>query len=1018
MAPKTKKPTTASTVNGHAESGNNDNRFEHFYSKLSRLEDDVVSGKHPYYKLPEAALQQLVSSRPLPEKSDTTRRSPPPLSSSEARADTLKKQKSQKTDDFRNGEVSSSHSLPKSDHDKAALDSQAKASDANKKVPQIVPVLLTKSADLVKAELLLKRQKIERVLKDQLEQKRVQAQERDNSSEFASELDVTSLLNEALAIVKHVSGLRPRANSNSSVSILPDDNSYYSSRDNGSISEQQSVGKSKNKNPAKSSGVENNKDVDLMPEDYQPSVKESIEQPKVSNHDDATATQSQKLHFEQSSSSISLQRTNNAHNPSTQTHEAREESEYSPPAPEQFDGFPTINDSIHKRKHSRNFSNLTHRSTGKQLIREGNAALPIQTAQSPVVPVIRNHIEHPLAPQPARVSPLAVTKMPRIAQDKQTQLNQGHSEHYTASQVPPNTLPANAEMRAGPSQASADYSAHPMQHGETVVRPESRNSQKRARDADDADIQQISAVKKRVAKSPIYSVEPIVKEEPLSPVPLTASRPVRRRLVRAYPDDIEYLPRRESVNHPAYYIDSSYSRPVYRYEYDAPMSSDYVRAEPRVIYHRIERESPELRRTVSLQHVRRRASPVTYVQTYPQDQSSVSRVPSPYYMNRPPPQDECFAPRTYTQSRASKSPPPYVGIQGPREPVRAEMPPPPSRRVVSEQHIERYQEMPPPDWREPVGPPIRQTEIDPYHEAAIPPPTQEYRMQRRVQPLEIYENDSRLYQPARPISRRYHDMPLTEREYVEQYNPPQRAYSMRPVEDVRTWHDYVHYQQSSSRYAEPVERRVIPTARDDDMNPVAREYETRSYSVRPERTTHEVAAFGASPTSHMVSVVPPKAPLAPPLRSTQESYRQPSASVPPQAGSREHIRPAEVLPLSSTNNHYDEVESSGTGANMRAGARPRAGIEGIADEEYLPVRQQQYRQQEPPVTTLHPPPPMQARRYSYAASYHHQQVQGHRERYIGDDEPYDPASPVLATGPLHDKYKMTAPEGRRMNYPH
>lgn len=1017
MAPKTKKPVTANTINGHAEHGNNENRFEHFYSKLSRLEDDVVSGKHPYYKLPETAVQQLVSLRPLPEKSATAHRSPPPLSSAQTRSDTLKEPKSQKSDDFRNGEVSKLHSLPKSNHDEAALDSQGKAFDANKKVPQIVPVLLTKSADLVKAELLLKRQKIERVLKDQLEQKRVQAQERDHSSEFASELDVTSLLNEALAIVKHVSGLRPRANSNSSTSISPDDNSYYSSRDNGSTSEQQSVHKSKDKDRANRSGVANKKDVEKIPEEYQPSVKESIEQPKVSNYDNTAATQPQKSQFGQSNSSTSLQRTNKTHNPPTQPHEGREESEYSPPAPEQFDGPPTINDSIHRRKHSRNFSNVTHRSSGKQLVREGNVAVPIQTARSPVVPVIRNHIEHPLAPQPARVSPLAVTKMPRITQEKQNQLNQVHGDQYAASQVPPITLPANAEVRAGPSQAPADYSGFSMHHSETVGRPESRNSRKRARDADDVDIQQIGAVTKRVARSPIYSVEPIVKQEPLSPIPLTASRPVRRRLVRAYPDDIEYIPRRESVNHPTYYLDNSYSGPVYRYEYDEPVSSEYVRAEPRVIYHRVERENPELRRTVSLQHVRRRGSPMTYVQAYPQDQGPISRISSPYYTNRPLPQDESLVPRTYAQSRASKSPPPYVGIQGPREPIHTEMPPP-SRRTVSEQHGERYQEMPPPDWREPVGRSVRPTEMDSYHEAAMPPPSQEYRIRRRVQPLEIYEDDSRIHHSTRPISRRYHDVPLMEREYVERYNPHQRTYSMRPVEDVRTWQDYMHYPQPSlSRYAEPVERRVIPASRYEDMAPIAKEYEPRSYSVRPERTTHEVATVGARATSHVVSVVPPEAPLAPPLRPAQESYRQSSASVPPEAGSREYIRPAEILPASSTNNHYDEMQGSGAGASIRAGARPGVGVEGMADEGYVSVRRQQYRQQEHLVPTLHPPPPTQARRYSYATSYH-QQGQRQRGRYIGDDEPYDPTSPVLATGPSHDKHMMAAPDTRTMSYRH
>ena len=1020
MIPETKKPVATNAINGHAGSRDNDNRFEHFYAKLSRLEEDIVSGKHPYYKLPEAALQQL-NSRSIPENPDSARRFPSPFSSStfsssQVRASTSKATEPQKVDAVRNGEVSKGHSLSQSDQHKAALDSQAKAFDANREAPQIASVLLTKSADLVKAEYLLKRQKIERVLKDQLEQKRVQAHEREFSLDFAPELDVNSLLNEALAIVKHVSGFRPRANSNSSASVSIDDNSHYSSRDNGSASEKQSVKKSKGQNMAKGLGSGKEKRVDMSDEDQHMNVKESIEQPKFPEFDHAAPTNLKPTHVAHGNSSASLQRTNKAVNPPGQANEVREESEYSPPAPDQFDNVALANGSVHVRKHSRNFSNVTHRSTGKQLIREGKATETIQTAHSPVVPIIRNHIEQPLAPQPARVSPLAVTKMPRIAQSKQNQLSQVHNAHYTASQVPPNIMPVDAEMRAGISRTEAEYSGYLSQHNQTADRPQSSNSRKRPREVEEPDIQQIGAVTKRVARSPIYPVEPVVKEEPLSPAPVAALRPARRRLVMEYPDDIEYLPRRESVNGPAYYAESSYSRPAYRYEYEDPTSPGYVDAQPRVIYQRVARENPDLRRTVSLQHVRRRASPVTYVQTYPHGQGPVSRVSSPYYLDRPHPQDEPHTPHVYARPRVSKSPPPYIGIQGPRETLHSEMAPPPPRRLVYGQYRERYEEMPPPERRQSVGPPPRRAEIEPCYESTLPPPSQGYRARRPIPPLETYEDGTYLQRSARPIARRYQDVPLAEREHIERRDPYQRTYSMRPVEDVRVWHDYGHYPEVLPRYTESIERRAQPPARYEEVIP-ARGYEApRSYSVHPERNTYAgtVAVDGARATSHVVPAGPPEAP-APPLRPPQDYYRYPSASVPPQAAAREYVRSAEAA--TSTAGHYhDRVQDSGRRADLAVGARTETGTTVAADAEYVTVQQ---RQREHPLPPLPPAARVQTRSYSYAEPYHpHGQIenqsqgQSHHQRYIGDNEPYDPTSPLQAIRPFADRYVMAAQDAR------
>ena len=1078
MTPGTAKPAATNTINGHADTrGDNDTRFEHFYAKLSRLEDDIVSGKHPYYKLPEAALQQLVS-RSRPENSDPARRFHPSSSSSsssfpnslstsapastfpsiQVRADTSRETDPQKTDAVvRNGEVSSkSQFFAQSGNEKAALDTKAtKVLEAeDRDAPQIASVLLTKSADLVKAEFHLKRQKIERVLREQLEQKQrraqAQAQERDSGVDFVPELDVNRLLAEALAIVKHVSGLRPRANSNSSVSSSVDDQSFYSSRDNGSVSERQSAAKLKGKRLAQGSGLVKDGQQNMIEQEDQNSVKESIEQPKAPEPNNVAIESSKKSHTAQGNSPTSMLHTNKVLNPPAQAYEAREESEYSPPAPEQFDNSASANGILHVRKHSRNFSNVTRRSSGKQLIRDGDTTDIVQKVQSPVVPVIRNHIEQPLAPQPARVSPLAVTKMPRIAQNKPNQLGHGYSADYTASQVPSNVIPADSEMRAGPSRTYAEYSGYHSQHNQTADRPQSRSSRKRPRDFEEPEIQQVSTVTKRIARSPMYAVEPIVKEEPLSPAPLTASRPARR-IIREYPADLEYLPRREPALGSAYYAESPYSRPAYRYEYEEPTSPGYIHPQPRVVYQRVARENSDIRRTVSLQHVRRRSSPVAYVQPYPHGQGPATRVSSPYYLDRPHPQDEPYTTRMYARPMVSRSPPPYVGVQGPREPIHSEMPPPSTRRVVYGQYRERYEEVPPPERRQSVGPLIRRAEVDPYYDPAMPPPSQEYRARRPILPPEINEDETYSQRlQARPTSRRYQDVPASEREYVEWRDPYQRTYSMRPVEDVRAWHDYGHYPEASPRYVENAGRRLQPPPRYEELVP-ARGYEARPYSAHPERSAHAGTVDGAtSASSHLVSAVPPEAP-APPLRPLpQEYYRHPSASVPPQAAARDYARPAEA-PLSNASHYYERVQEPDARSGVPTGARTEAGAPVTGNEEYMPIQHQQHhqhhQQRERPPQPLPPAVPAQTRSYSYAEPYHphgqtrglsHSQVQAQgqgqnqsqapsqsqyqiqrqnqgqgygqqHKRYVGDDEPYDPTSPMLATGPpQHDRYLAAA----------
>lgn len=159
-----------------------------FYSKLSRLQDDVLARKHPRLSLPSPVLKQLAT---------IVRTQQPGVSQ------------------------------------------QAIYNPSAKSTSSIDPVLLTKSAEVVRAEANLKRQRIERLLAQAVEQKRVldgARKQRDRIDkdhvlwDAPHEFDTTKVFREALERVKPVSGWAPVAANHPSPASSFNENEYYSSR--------------------------------------------------------------------------------------------------------------------------------------------------------------------------------------------------------------------------------------------------------------------------------------------------------------------------------------------------------------------------------------------------------------------------------------------------------------------------------------------------------------------------------------------------------------------------------------------------------------------------------------------------------------------------------------------------------------------------------------------------------------------------------------------------------------------
>ncbi|PSN71238.1 hypothetical protein BS50DRAFT_660284 [Corynespora cassiicola Philippines] len=194
-------------LNGNGAASAEGPREAAFLERLMHIRDEVLASKHARIHLPPKLLEQVAprpsSSRPTANGSLNGTNSTQTLS---ARPDNSLQYRT------------SSSELALTPH--APRPFSAKSGSSG-----IDPVLLQKSDNLIRAELQLKRQQVERLLKDELDRK---TRVKDSSDDRETRLDVENLLAKAHDLVKPVSGLRaPVANSEGTESF---DDSYYSSK--------------------------------------------------------------------------------------------------------------------------------------------------------------------------------------------------------------------------------------------------------------------------------------------------------------------------------------------------------------------------------------------------------------------------------------------------------------------------------------------------------------------------------------------------------------------------------------------------------------------------------------------------------------------------------------------------------------------------------------------------------------------------------------------------------------------
>lgn len=768
-------PALAPLLNGDV---SNDVREQAaFYDAMLQLRDQVFAGTHPRLKLPPNL---------IPASGDATTALNASFSSAFQNAHSA-------TDAAALAKKLFSPHQTQADQRLASLKPSSSGID---------PILLEKSPDLIRAELQLKRQRVERMLKDQVDASRQSSRgDEGRMNENATPLDVSAILAKAQEMVKHVSGLQSATDRPKSTSDSIDENSYYSSLDN-SWSTDESAGADDSAkadagiaHPAAGTIVPLPHDAPQPPlTERQTTVEAADEYSPPEDDEEVEAYEPPDDMLEEGE---------------------MEESDYSPPPPDAAapsgpagtrvdQGYVTDTGPAY----GSGAPTMSQREAQRQMAARAQAPI------SPDVRIVRNHIQSPLAPQPARVSPLAMNKVPPMEQGQ-------FGNHIQQEQVQSNQqVPRNIGGRKRKNQRSPPNAA-PQKSVEDRRDYNNHNARpsKRKREEQQNEKGGRRASGKRIARSPPpKSPEPYIKEEPMSPPPFASfsdPQPPRQRALRPLPDDVEVVSPHAAVARSGYYSD----RVPVRYA-DEPISPVAARVPSRAAYRRA--EEPDLRRVASLQYARRPYSPGPSSAVYAEPELRSVRASSHAYppLARREGSLRPVDPR-YARIEGSQSPPPpeaqFIRAYSPAPMA----PPPPPRQIVVDQYGRKYYAVPEEiDYRPIAAPPLRRVNDElAYERAASRQPS----IRAPPRAVRQYEDDEPM--SMAPPPRRYIEDP--EVEMIDQAPPSrQRGYSLRPIDTG------------------PVrDEQLRPVSRFEEMPPPS----GRAYSVRPQTSSRRAVESEYAP---------------------------------------------------------------------------------------------------------------------------------------------------------------------------
>lgn len=797
--------------------------------RVLRFRDEVLSGAHPRIKVPEHLFASKESSEARSPASSSTaawsgpiasvKNAPKGPKSSKAKAKTKSKAKAKAkaanptsgSQVASNSNISSFSSnaqhfasatnvppaqppglTPPSGFSSAVSGiptgpraSSGKRFNDNSANAQFDPVLLTKSDDLIKAELQLHRQRLERGLSDQLQQHRA-ATKASHAADALADFDLAEVLMKALQLVQSSAPLQTDANlaanaSGAESDSVSDNDTFYSSKHDTPEShlthripetDEMEAAQARDDSPYEPPMV-----MEASPVPGQPSVV-AMPPSAVTN---AHVAQYQHLREPRAPTPNADDRT------FTATYSGGNKAAGAAGMAQETVGVPMeiISSQESGEASSSKDSGVANRdqSTAQHSLQSVTQQLIEQGFGPQQPPILRAHNLSPVAPQPAHVSPLATSRQPPVPQ----------LDARPAQATPAQVAALRNDRSNGSSPESSPQS-----------KPSKRSKKNKKRKAE------------RMAATNVVS--PFIKPEPRSPSPLTApqfSRPNKRQRQGQRPGQEQGFdePRAEEVVESAH--SSSYSARLYRDDrgpaYESPLGHR-MREEPRPVvltesprYEREYRDDPRPAETV--RYVRR-VSPGAHPYQYPPTEvrtiRSVSRAgvdrPYPYHDGREPP---------FTVIR------PAVDRDRSRSPIMIDerapssMGPPqlPASRVVVDEFGREY--------------------IDPS------PRPEPVIIRRSVAPRPVYADRDDYYDPGRTTTRviRRSVAPASvhgEPEVIYERGPPPRATSVMP--GPSRYDEEVVYRGPTSPAGFTTTRRVVTRP---EYAPEYRYYRERDYPPQP-----------------------------------------------------------------------------------------------------------------------------------------------------------------------------------------
>lgn len=846
------------------------------YEKILRLRDEIFAGKHPRLKVSVHAaakgVVRAVQSPSLPNPRPT------------------------------NGEISKvcQSSTPPSTRPNGFHGSVGQVNDALQKSPNaqriptsgtgssgIDPIFLTKSEDLVKAEIQLQRQRIERALEEQVYLRKIISRQRISDQEAVPDFNISEVFARALDIVKPTSLAENNgANATATSSDSFDENTFYSSQINDSPSGDAESARRSPMGEQHAHPTENDRlHTDLH------SARGSRAAQQNGHFRGRDAEQDWCLNDLEEHVYATLQPGHQATQkgrPQRYNREppppVHEEPDYSPPAADE--AIPLGRDSQAARSWGEDLDEEQYTLRRSRAQAHHDTHGHPQSASKPVSPpsanvrIVRNHITSPFAPQPARVSPLAVAKVPQLPQDQ----------------------------RRGPEQQTRREYDVPLTAASPEVPPQQINPRKRRR-APDAGDRARNVTARRIEQSP----EPYIKPEPLSPPPLSgipsaAPAPARAQLRHRAPRPIhiDTISPREAHHGPLQPRRFQASSATFRHPLESPISPATRHVSSRMGHHGPGRDELDLRRVASVQYVRRVQSPMLEQLQYSPIEIQQPRQDSRTFVERQAAVEQYQYYRDpvpsqhgrYIRSERSLSPPPLRGTYATMDQTLPVMAPPPPRRIVMDQYGNKYYEAPRTvNVRASAAPPSRYAELEPAYERAPARHASKHVAPALFDNYEDVRYNQRLAQSP-PVPHRFlepqHDDGTSLRRYRQLEYPEEVVMPRSGAGQVL---DY-----PAARHASHFEEVSIP-----------REPIPRMHSVRPVSTRYEAATEYAPRTQSVHPDQRGPLRLAPRPELAPARLRELSVRVDDEArGAREYVNPDragyEYMPPSQ---HRREVGQAG-----------------------------------------------------------------------------------------------------------